>query len=315
MTGSLNTAVGAGALLLNTAYENTATGAGTLLSNTTGDNNTADGAFALFSNTEGELNTAVGDSALLRNTIAGFNTAIGANALGFNTEGNGNTAIGEAALLNVTSGQDNIGLGEDAGYFISTAYNVICIGAGVGGANVPNSCFIGNIYGVTTISGTTQPVVVSDGGQLGTISSSRRFKKDIKPLDNASESVLSLKPVTFHYKSDTKDTPQFGLIAEDVAEVNPDLVVRDKDGKPYSVRYDQVNAMLLNEFLKEHKTVDEQRAIIAELTLTVTKQQKSFESKLAKQKSEIAALQSGLQQVRAQLELSKPIPRMAASDP
>jgi len=311
VTGSLNTAVGAGALLLNTAYENTATGAGTLLSSTTGDNNTADGAFALFSNTEGELNTAVGDSALLRNTIAGFNTAIGANALGFNTEGDGNTAIGEAALLNVTSGQDNIGLGEDAGYFISTAYNVICIGAGVGGANVPNSCFIGNIYGVTTISGTTQPVVVSDGGQLGTISSSRRFKKDIKPLDNASESVLSLKPVTFHYKSDTKDTPQFGLIAEDVAEVNPDLVVRDKDGKPYSVRYDQVNAMLLNEFLKEYRKVAEQQASIAELTSTVsekkakrTKQQKMFESRLAEQEKRIALLASALQKLSAQVEIA-----------
>jgi Chaperone of endosialidase len=318
VTGGLNTAVGAGALLLNTAYENTATGAGTLLSNTTGNNNTADGAFALFSNTEGELNTAVGDSALLRNTIAGFNTAIGANALGFNTEGDGNTAIGEAALLNVTSGHENTGLGEGAGYFISTAYNVICIGAGVGGANVPNSCFVGNIYGVTTISGTTQPVVVSDSGQLGTISSSRRFKKDIKPLDNASESVLSLKPVTFHYKSDTKDTPQFGLIAEDVAEVNPDLVVRDKDGKPYTVRYDQVNAMLLNEFLKEHRKVEEEQETIVQLKSDAEKQTAKI-SKLEKGVSDLTAQlkeqAAQIQKVNTRSEASRAASRVAVADP
>jgi hypothetical protein len=131
---------------------------------------------------------------------------------------------------------------------------------------------------------------VSDGGQLGTASSSQRFKKEIKPMDKASDAILSLRPVTFHYKTDTKGTPQFGLIAEEVAKVNPALVIPDKEGKPYSVRYDQVNAMLLNEFLKEHKTVQEQGAVIAH------------------QQKQIEALTAGLQKVSAQLEVSKPAP-------
>jgi trimeric autotransporter adhesin len=134
-------------------------------------------------------------------------------------------------------------------------------------------------------------VLIDSAGQLGTISSSKRFKEDIKPMDVASESVLALKPVTFHYKTDTTGTPQFGLIAEEVAKVNPDLVVRDKEGKPYTVRYDQVNAMLLNEFLKEHHQVQDLKAIVAE------------------QQEQIKALTAGLQKVSAQLEVNKPSPQ------
>ena len=137
-----------------------------------------------------------------------------------------------------------------AGTNVSTADNVICIGADVAGADVSNTTWIGGVYGVTTQSGTTAPVVVSNTGQLGTAASSERFKKDIANMDKASEAVLSLRPVTFHYKTDAKDTPQFGLIAEEVAKVNPALVLPDKEGKPYTVRYEAVNAMLLNEFLK-----------------------------------------------------------------
>src|SRR5262249_44494736 len=144
---------------------------------------------------------------------------------------------------NNTAGSDNTVLGAGAGNGVNTASNVICIGEGVEGADVSNTTWIGNVYAVATQSGTTAPVIVSDTGQLGTVVSSERFKKDIATMDKASETVLSLRPVTFHYKTDSKGTPQFGLIAEEVAKVNAALVLPDKEGKPYTVRYDAVNAM------------------------------------------------------------------------
>jgi uncharacterized coiled-coil protein SlyX len=290
--GNFCTGVGAGTLLSNTANENTATGAGALLSNTTGLQNTANGAFALFSNTEGSFNTATGYKAL------------------FSTTGTDNTASGRAALFNNTTGNNNIALGVSAGTAVTTANNVIAIGTE--GANVDNTCFIGNIREVA-VNASGVPVVIDLNNQLGTIVSSRRFKKEIKPMDNVSEAILALKPVTFHYKSDATNTPQFGLIAEEVAAVNPNLVVRDKKGDVYTVRYEAVNAMLLNEFLKEHRKVEEQdrkmheqEATIAELKSTVAQQQKSFQSRLAKQERQIEALASDLQTVSAQLEVSKP---------
>jgi len=146
---------------------------------------------------------------------------------------------------------------------------------------------------------------VSDTGQLGTVVSSERFKKDIATMDKSSETVLSLRPVTFHYKTDTKNTPQFGLIAEEVAKVNAALVLPDKEGKPYTIRYDAVNAMLLNEFLKEHKTVQEQQATITALRANDAKQ----EATLAQQQKQIEALTAGLQKVSAQLEVSKSAPQ------
>jgi hypothetical protein len=326
-TNSFNTAIGAGALLANTADQNTATGAGALLSNTAGVNNTANGAFALFSNTSGFNNSALGGGALQSNTI-GFantatgvgalltntsgndntadglfalyfnttgseNTAIGENALEQNTVGNTNTAIGEGALFQNTTGSGNVACGFLAGNQVSAANNVIAIGHD--GADVSNTTWVGNIYGVSTQSGTTAPVVVSDGGQLGTVASSQRFKKDITTMEKASQSILSLRPVTFHYKCDANNTPHFGLIAEEVAKVNPALVLPDKEGKPYTVRYDAVNAMLLNEFLKEHRRVQE------------------LEANAARQENEIKALTAGLQKVTAQLEVSKP-PRQTVSN-
>ena len=334
-TGQFNTGVGAGTLALNRADENTAMGTGTLLFNTTGTANTADGAFALFHNTIGIQNTAIGASALFanttgdnntaigvsalvnnttgntntaygfqalyNNTAANFNTAVGDLALYHNTTGMYNTAIGDGALSNSTTGVDNTGLGAGAGFNIVDASNVICIGS-VDGANVSQSTWIGNVYGVATQNGTTAPVIISADGQLGTIASSERFKKDIATMENASEAILSLRPVTFHYKSDTKDTPQFGLIAEEVAKVDSALVLPDKEGKPYSVRYDQVNAMLLNEFLKEHRKVQE-------LQKTVTEQQECFASRLAGQQKQIDALSATLQKVSTQLELSKAAPQ------
>src|SRR5262249_33428541 len=137
------------------------------------------------------------------------------------------------------------------------------------GGNVDNTTWIANIFGVTPVSGTTAPVVVSDTGQLGTLPSSRQFKRDIQSMDRSSESILALRPVTFHYKRDDNNTSQFGLIAEEVANVDPALVVRDKKGEIYTVRYDAVNAMLLNEFLKEHKAFIKEQRKVQELEATI----------------------------------------------
>ena len=225
--GNDNTAIGAFALFSNTGDYNTATGVKALSSNIAGIVNTATGYAALASNTDGNSNTATGVEALSGTTSGGFNTANGYQALLSNDTGDSNTAQGVFALGNVTTGSNNTGLGRSAGTSVTTADHVICIGANVSGANASNTTWIGNVFGTTTLSGTTAPVIVSITGQLGTMSSSRRFKKEIKPMDKASESVLALKPVTFQYKSDTKGTPQFGLIAEEVAKANPDLIVRD----------------------------------------------------------------------------------------
>jgi hypothetical protein len=286
---NFTTAEGCGALnLLTAGAANTAVGWRSLFSDSTGSFNTGVGAGTLILNTA-DSNTAVGVAALLLNTTGANNTATGTGALSSNTTGNANTAYGTVALGNNTTGNLNIGLGDGAGTNVITANNVICIGAA--GADASNTTWISNVYGATTLSGTTLPVVVSDGGQLGTTPSSARFKKEIRPMDQASESILALKPVTFHYKSDKTATPQFGLIAEEVAKVNPALVLPDKEGKPYTVRYDQVNAMLLNEFLKEHRKTEK------------------LEATIAVQQKQIEALTAGLQKVSAQLEVNKPAPQ------
>jgi Chaperone of endosialidase len=306
--GSSNTANGVFALSSNTTgFQNTAIGDGALASNTTGDGNTANGFVALQVNTTGGGNTAIGLGALFSNTEGVGNTAVGAPtdlpqttaALGSNIDGAYNTAVGQGALNNNTTGDSNTTLGNSAGGAVITASNVICVGADVAGADVSNTTWMGNVYGVTTQSGTTAPVVVSDTGQLGTIASSERFKKDIAGMENASDAILSLRPVTFHYKTDSKGTPQFGLIAEEVAKVNPALVLPDKEGKPYTVRYDQVNAMLLNEFLKEHRAfvqeqhkVEKLEATVASLVITVKEQA------------------AQIQRVSAHLEASKPAPQV-----
>ena len=309
-TGSFNTATGAGTLLSNTGSDNTATGAGALLSNTSGVSNTATGESALFSNTTGSFNTADGSGALLENTTGTDNTALGLDALFNNTTGNTNMAIGNAALNSNTTGSDNTVIGFNSGFAVTTANNVICIGARVAGANVSNTCYIGSIFGQTSSAGTA--VFINSDGKLGTTTSSKRFKDDIKPMDKASEALLALKPVTFRYKKeiDPAGTSQFGLVAEEVEKVNPDLVVRDKEGKPYSVRYDQVNTMLLNEFLKEHRMVQEQKGTIGQLKSTVEKQ----EATNAQQQKQIEALTAGLQKVSAQLEANKPTPQMVLNN-
>jgi hypothetical protein len=337
--GDSNTAVGAVALLLNTTgTSNTAVGTDAMVFNDTGSNNTAVGTFALFDNVTGVENTAVGSSAL-PDSIASDNTAVGLFALLNNVDGGSNTAVGAAALrdnvsgfdnqafgrgaLRFSTGSDNIAIGREAGANMTTADNVISIGSPGDGSAFATSdrCFIGNIRGVAVGNADGINVIVDSDGQLGTINSSRRFKKDIKPMDQTSEAILALKPVMFHYKNqDTKkaeNTPQFGLIAEDVAEVNPDLVVRDADGKPFTVRYDAVNAMLLNEFLKEHKKVEEQQTNITQLNsrlasqaAIIVQQQKGMEVLTAQLKEQTAQIQK----VSAQLELNNSAARTVASD-
>jgi hypothetical protein len=316
-TGSLNTALGAATLASSTtAEQNTAIGAGALLSNTTGASNTANGALALLSNTTGIHNVAVGANALTANTNASFNTAIGADALAINSIGQENTAVGATALMTNTSGLDNVAIGVGALHDNTTGVNNIAVGLSAGfnqttGTNniyigggpngVPgesNACYIASIFGQTSADGVA--VLINSDHKLGTLTSSKRFKKDIKPMDSASKELFALKPVSFRYNQDidAAGRTQFGLVAEDVEKVNPDLVVRDKEGKAYSVRYEQVNAMLLNEFLKEHKAFAEEQRKVQEQGATISRLEQQIE-----------ALTAGLQKVSAQIELNKPAPQ------
>jgi len=299
-----NTATGAGALLSNTNGDrNTANGTFVLLNNTTGNSNTAEGWRALFQNTTGDCNTASGREALLSNTTGFENTATGSVALESNIIGNDNTATGFAALngnttgaLNTANGTGalvnsngdlNIALGFGAGVNLTTGNNNIDIG-NLGVAAEANIIRIGTEVAVTDPFGVIHPahtatyiagisdadaiggeaVFVTSAGKLGIISvpSSARFKDEIRPMNKASEAILALNPVAFRYKKelDPKGVPQFGLVAEEVEKVAPDLVRRDRDGKLQAVRYDAVNAMLLNEFLKAHRKMHDQQEMIAQ---------------------------------------------------
>ncbi len=261
------------------------------MSNTTGHYNTAIGFQALLGTTIGSFDTANGDQALQNNTTGSFNAANGAQALFSNTTGGNNTAVGFNALFSNMTGNNNIALGFEAGISLSAGSNNIEIGnrgvtgesnhIRIGSRTVHTDTFIAGISGVTVPNGVG--VIVNSQGHLGTVVSSARFKDAVKPMNKASESILALKPVTFRYKHelDPAGIPQFGLVAEDVEKVNPDLVARDEQGKPYTVRYEAVNAMLLNEFLKEHRKVEQLEKQVEKLT-------------------------AGLQKVSDQLELSKP---------
>jgi hypothetical protein len=300
-TGSSNTAVGSLALNLNTTgHDNTASGFQALLNNVSGDFNTATGVNALLSNT-GNSNTADGVDALQENTTGFQNVASGAVALFSNMSGHDNTAIGFQVLLNNTTGSNNIALGARAGSSLTTGSNNIEIGAAgvaaeantirIGKSGTQQRAFIAGISGKIVTNGVG--VIINPSGQLGTILSSARFKEVIKPMDKASEAILALKPVTFRYKEevDPDGAPQFGLVAEDVEKVNPDLVVCDEEGKVMSVRYEAVNVMLLNEFLKERQKAEMEESKVAKLQATVAKQQKQIE-----------ALTTGLQKVTAKVE-------------
>jgi len=286
--GSFNTGVGAGALVLNNGSSNTAVGAAALLLNTAGNFNTAVGAGALVDNTSSFDNTAIGFQALTQ-TTGGANTAVGRGALDQNVTGNFNTAIGKDAG-GLATGSGNVYIGH--------------LIAGVAGEN--NHTYIRNIKD-TSVSGGGADIVTIDltTGLLGHATSSRRYKEDIRPMDKTSEVIYQLQPVTFHYKKeiDRTQSPAFGLIAEEVAKADPNLIVRDSRGQPESVHYEMVNAMLLNEFLKAHQKLEAQEATIAELKSTVAKQQKGME-----------ALTAQVQKVSAQIEVNKPAPQLTANE-
>ena len=317
-TGNNNTANGANALYTNAAGDfNTANGVAALGNNTIGSRNTANGVSALTTNINGNENTANGYQALRSNTAGGGNTANGALALENNLDGNLNTATGESALFlnttgfrntaigafalsgNITGGR-NTAIGASAGDQITGEGNV-CIGDSVSGSvGASDTTWIRNVYfTVQPVVGTNPDyVTVNSTGRLGRANvSSRRYKHDIKPMDKASEVLYALKPVSFRYHKqyDATQTIAFGLIAEEVAEVNPDLVGRNLMGEPESVRYEQINAMLLNEFLKEHRKNEEQEATIA------------------RQQKQIEALSTGLEKLSAQLEANKPTPQVVAN--
>ncbi len=323
-TGNFNTGVGTVALLINNADNNTAVGTRTLLLNSTGSENTAVGANALLNNDTGSDNNAFGSSALLNNVDGVFNNAHGRNAL-INNTASENNGFGDLALESVTTGTSNTAIGDDAGRFIvdgsgnvfvgdeagtglGTGVNS-CIAIGATGAGpfatFDNTCFIGSIYGeAVSDPGTQTAVYVDQFNNVGVFNSSRRFKHDIKPMDKASETLHRLKPVTFKFNSDWKGTTQYGLIAEEVAEVDPQLVIHGKDGEVQSVHYEQINNMLLNEFLKEHKKVQE-------LTATVAQQQKGMKI-LTAQLEELAVQ---IQKVSMQLEMSKPERKVTVNKP
>jgi hypothetical protein len=337
--GSFNTALGAGTLVFNTGNQstgegtqNTAVGAAALLLNTTGQQNTATGVFALEANTvgsansafgfgalqnnteEGSDNTAIGAFALTANTIGNFNTASGASALQANITGLFNTASGYGALTGNTAGSSNTALGKLAG-FSTTGDGNICIGADVFGVDGENNTTRIRNIGSTPIVGGINVVIESTGAigdaRIGYASSSRRYKQEIRPMEKSSESLFALKPVTFRAKANSSEThvKHYGLIAEEVAKVDPDLVVFNPEGKPETLRFDSINAMLLNEFLKEHKRVEAQQATMAELQATIEQQQTGMEALAAQVKEQAAALQK----VSAQVEINRPAPQLVFS--
>jgi len=311
-TGSGNTATGWYSLFTDsTASFNTSVGAGTLLFNNA-DQNTAIGTAALLFNTSGSINTAVGVAALSNNATAHGNSAIGTAALLSNMAGNNNTAIGAAALQSSTGG-DNTAIGFSAGLTLTGGDNNIYIGSTVSGAASESNTirigyagitdtYINGISGATAAGGAA--VFVTNTGKLGTMISSKRFKQDIKPMEQASEALFALKPVTFRYKPelDPDRVPQFGLVAEEVEKVNSDLVARDRDGKPYTVRYEAVNAMLLNEFLKEHMAFLEEQHKVQRLEAAL----RAVNQRLKEQEAKI-------ERVSAQIEVSTATPKTASN--
>jgi trimeric autotransporter adhesin len=312
--GNGNTAIGYDALNHNTGYVNTATGYEALFSNTTGVHNTANGALALFSNTgsdntavghaalnhnsDGIQNTATGASALSNNLGGNFNTAMGYGALVANDTGGTNTAVGVGALQGNTSGSSNIALGYSAGANVTAGSFNVYIGTNVGGV----ADEVGHTY-ISNIASTQQnlSVVTVDlaTGLLGHEFSSQRYKEDIKPMDNASEALYALKPVTYRYKKsiDKGQALDYGFIAEEVAKVDPTLVARDGKGQIESLRYNAINTMLLNEFLKEHRKIQDLQQGMAVLTAKLTEQA------------------AQIQKVSAQVQMNHPTAKVVLNNP
>jgi hypothetical protein len=323
-TGIWNTALGFQALFSDTTGDsNTATGLQTLFHNTDGANNTATGVLALFNNISGVSNTATGWGALYTSVFADNNTAMGVQALehdtasdnsafGFqalfrNSSGAFNSAFGGAALSNNTTGSQNTAIGDLAGLFLTTGSGNVDIGESVfGAAGESNITRIRNIGNTAQDTGITVTLDAVGGTKLGYVmtASSRRFKEEIKPMGNTSEALFALKPVTYHYKKqfDPDRAQRFGLIGEEVEKINPDLVAHDAQGNVTTVHYEAINAMLLNEFLKEHRKVGELQAALA-------RQEKAVAVLAASLKTQAAQIQ----RVSAQLETSKPAPQVVVN--
>jgi hypothetical protein len=327
-SGSYNTASGDGALYSNTLGDSdTAMGANALGSNTTGSSNTSTGAFALETNTTGSFNIADGYQALVANTTGSYNTASGANAL-YHNNGDSNTAAGyEAMIGNLTgsdntasgyqamyynsAGNNNVAIGYQAGYNVTTASNNIHIGhqglatdsgaIRIGTAGTQTTAFIAGIEGVTTGNNNAVPVLVDSNGQLGTISSSRRYKEDIKDMGETSSGLMHLRPVTFRYKkpfNDGSQPIQYGLIAEEVAEVYPDLVARSTDGQVETVKYQVLDSMLLNELQKQNATIAAQKERIGAQEQQIQAQ----EQQIRAQEQQVRSLAERLARLEGTLE-------------
>ena len=354
-----NTAVGSMALHNNTTgYANVAIGFQPMAGNTTGIFNEAIGENALIANTTGGYNVAIGEEALQAHQAPFDNVAIGSGAMSLGTQGEYNVAIGATAMafgngnenvavgdgaMNVANGSFNVALGQSAGLKFAGNSN-IAIGQ-FAGQNVTNGSnnieianqgakkdsavirlgdtakqrqtFIAGISGVTVASGVG--VVIGTNGQLGTITSSARYKEAIKPMAKSSEAILSLEPVTFRYKKelDPAAIPQFGLVAEDVAKIDPELVVRDEEGQPCTVRYEAVNAMLLNEFLKEHRKVETQSEEIGSQRNQIREQQGEIgelRAAMSEMKAALEAQGAQIQKVSAQLESTKSAVRLVSTN-
>jgi hypothetical protein len=282
------------------------------LSNSTGEDNNAVGAFALFNNTTAFFNNAHGRQAVFSNVDGSENNAFGDLAMENNTSGSSNTAIGDDALRFNVDGSFNVAVGDEAGTGLGASVNK-CIAIGAPGAgpfaSLDNTCFIGSIFGEPVSDpGSQTAVFVDQFNVVGIFNSSRQYKHDIQPMDKASETLYQLKPVTFKFNSDWKETTQYGLIAEQVAEVDPHLVVR-RNSEIITVRYEQINAMLLNEFLKAHKRAEEQQTNLIQLNseiatqaAIIAEQQRGIRLLAAQLKEQAAQIQ----RVGAQLELNKP---------
>jgi FtsZ-binding cell division protein ZapB len=309
-----NTAFGYGALYYNTAgYHNTASGAWALYNNTAGYGNTASGSFALYANTAGKYNTASGFYALHNNTEGNYNTASGGNALYSNTKGRFNTAMGYAALKKLVSGNKNIAVGINAGFNLTSGTSNIYLGnSGIAKesttmrlGSVQTRTFIAGIWGTTVANGV--PVLIDSNGQLGTPGmSSQRFKEDIRDMADSSRGIFDLRPVTFHYKKPAEDGSkplEYGLIAEEVAPVYPNLVVYGADGQIETVQYHKLTPMLLNELQRLNRQLNTQTQQLnaqAQQLAELKAENESLRAELKAQSDSLRAVVGRLQGLEAQ---------------
>jgi len=296
-----NTADGTGALQSNTSGTyNSAFGVYSLYSNTSGRANTASGGFSLYSNTQGFANTASGYDSLLFNTIGDDNTAFGVSTLQNNINGVYNTALGLGALQSTSTGSYNIGIGTYAGYNnpVGASFNIDIGSEGSANDNNPTirigtpgtqtSFFAAGVRGTKTGASDAVEVMIDSNGQLGTVNSSIRFKEDVHDMAAASDGLMRLRPVTYRYKQPYDDGTKpvdYGLIAEEVAEIYPDLVVKNADGQIQTVQYQKLTPMLLNEVQKQHKQLEEQAATVQQQQGTIQQLEKRLAALEAAQPS------------------------------